>query len=284
MSLSNIELKCLESWKDMYAVEALQGDIWGYGQPGAGYPYPARAMFEFVESGGLIGGAYLNGKLIGLSVAWLGKVKGDKTDYLHSQIVGVLAEHRSLGVGEFLKKQQMEFAKQNNIELIRWTFDPIKTRNANLNIKKLRGIVRTYLPNYYENLTGSQNKGLPTDRFLVEWYVNSPRVSNSYELKSIQGTEPINKIGSDNNHNKTLLTCDLNLNKPEILFEVPLNLETIVEEYFHVADKWQSGIRETFTHYFDRGYIIDDFIVINENENQRGFYKLVNSDLLQVLG
>jgi len=286
MSTNNVYLRAMESWTDMYAVEALQGDIWGYGQPGAGYPYPARALFEFAESGGLIGGAYLEGQLIGLSVAWLGKVKSAKTDYLHSQIVGVLEEHRSLGVGALLKTQQMEFAKQNTIELIRWTFDPIKTRNANLNIRKLRGIVRTYLPNYYETLAGTQNKGLPTDRFLVEWYVGSDRVNNSSKEIPISEIRPINKVEVDSIGNKILTSFDLNLKETDLLFEVPLNLERIVglPYGFPVAERWQSGVRETFSHYFSQDYIIEDFFIIGEKRNKQAFYKLVNSDLSKIIG
>lgn len=190
MNGENVEIKSLETLDEMKLVVGLQRDIWGYGNPDAAFPYPDRCLFEFAESGGLVGGAFVNDKIIGFSAAWLGKDKKLNKQYLHSQLVGILEESRSLGVGEKLKLHQKEYAQSIDIDLIKWTFDPLKTRNANLNIKKLRAIVRNYTPDYYGNLQSAFNKGLATDRFWVEWYVDSSRVTNK-ESQSLLKTEDI---------------------------------------------------------------------------------------------
>jgi len=217
-----------------------------------------------------------------LSLAWLGKDKQLGLHYLHSQLVGVLENDRSSGIGELLKLQQKDFAIQNGIELIKWTFDPIKTRNANLNIKKLRGIIRNYLPDYYETLTGSQNKGLPTDRFAVEWYINSNRV-NSSSSTALTGLQVINQLTIDEDRNKALTSYELTANDGELLFEVPLNLETVVGEHFETAKRWQDGMRECFSNYFNKGYILDDFIFAGDGKDRRAFYKLNKRSLQDIL-
>ena len=50
--------------------------------------------------------------------------------YLHSHMVGVLAEYRDRGVGRLLKLAQREDALARGIDLIEWTFDPLQLKNA----------------------------------------------------------------------------------------------------------------------------------------------------------
>ena len=57
-----------------------------------------------------------------------------------------------------------------------WTFDPVEIKNAFLNIHKLGAIVRSYRVNFYGVSSSRLQGGLPTDRFVAEWYLDSPRV------------------------------------------------------------------------------------------------------------
>jgi predicted GNAT superfamily acetyltransferase len=283
MHFENVRVRELTSWPDMFAVEKLQETIWGYGIPGNAFPYPARALFEFVESGGTVGGAFIDDRLIGMSFAWLGRLRESENQvYLHSQLVGVIQQFRAAGVGEKLKRQQMQFALSNGIDLIRWTFDPIKTKNANLNIKKLRGIVRRYLPNYYGNLTGSQNKGLPTDRFQVEWFVKSSFVDNTDSVGRFD-LRTINSLSVDEAGNQVLTSFENNLTEPDLSFEVPLGLEEDVakEDQFERVRQWQDGIRNCLTNYFEKGYILRDFMKLSDD---RGAYILTRTTLDELLG
>ena len=58
-----------------------------------------------------------------------------------------------------------------------WTFDPLEIRNAHLNIHKLGVIVRCYHVNFYGVSSSRLQGGLPTDRLVAEWYLDSPRVT-----------------------------------------------------------------------------------------------------------
>jgi predicted GNAT superfamily acetyltransferase len=92
--------------------------------------------------------------------------------------MGVLPELRRSGVGEAMKRFQRGYVRDQRIELITWTFDPLEGVNATLNIAKLRTIARTYQPNLYGTMLDNLNKGIPTDRFEVEWWLNHPRVTD----------------------------------------------------------------------------------------------------------
>ncbi|MFN7927632.1 MAG: hypothetical protein U0Y68_06745 [Blastocatellia bacterium] len=54
------------------------------------------------------------------------------------------------------------------LPLMVWTFDPVQSRNAYLNIVKLGAVVRKYKVNYYGNYsTSTLHRGLDTDRLLA---------------------------------------------------------------------------------------------------------------------
>ena len=57
-----------------------------------------------------------------------------------------------------------------------WTFDPLEIKNAYLNMHRLGVIVREYRPNFYGLSSSRLQGGLPTDRLLAEWRLDSPRV------------------------------------------------------------------------------------------------------------
>ena len=75
-----------------------------------------------------------------------------------------------------LKLFQREEALARGIELMEWTFDPLEIKNAYLNIEKLGAIARRYSVNQYGITTSPLQGGLPTDRLIAEWWMNSRRV------------------------------------------------------------------------------------------------------------
>ena len=91
-------------------------------------------------------------------------------------MLGVLPEYRNAQIGRRLKLRQREDALARGIALIEWTFDPLELKNAFLNIEKLGAIVRRYKENQYGTTTSPLHGGLPTDRCIAEWWIDSPRV------------------------------------------------------------------------------------------------------------
>src|SRR3970282_1162763 len=93
-----------------------------------------------------------------------------------SHMLAVLPEYRDQKIGYRLKLAQREAVHEQAVRLITWTYDPLESRNANLNINRLGGIVRTYKRNHYGEMQDGLNAGLPSDRLLVEWWITSNRV------------------------------------------------------------------------------------------------------------
>src|SRR3974390_2896655 len=124
--------------------------------------------------GGQVLGAFDGDLMVGFTKAYIG-LHGT-TPYLHSHMTGVLPSHRDRRVGRHLKLFQREDALRRGIRLVEWTFDPLETKNAHFNINRLGAICRRYIPNFYGITTSPLHRGLPTDRLLVDWQLDTKRV------------------------------------------------------------------------------------------------------------
>jgi predicted GNAT superfamily acetyltransferase len=117
---------------------------------------------------------------------------GNYTPFLHSHMTAVLSEYRNAGVGRRLKLFQRQDALDRRIPLVEWTFDPLETKNAYFNIERLGVIVRRYIPNCYGITDSPLHSGIPTDRFVPEWWLDSERVKCIVERRPL----PHGKIAS----------------------------------------------------------------------------------------
>lgn len=123
--------------------------------------------------GGLVLLARDGDNVIGMHFSFTGRRNG--RIYLYSHMTGVIGERKYSGIGEKLKLRQRQWAAENGYDLIAWTYDPLMSLNANFNIHKLGAIARTYLRNFYGEMEDSLNFGIPTDRFVAEWWINRDR-------------------------------------------------------------------------------------------------------------
>jgi predicted GNAT superfamily acetyltransferase len=96
--------------------------------------------------------------------------------YLHSHMLAVKEGYRNRGFGARLKLEQRKEALSRGIRHMEWTFDPLEIKNAFLNIHKLGAIVCGYHVNFYGVSSSRLQGGLPTDRLMAEWELDSPRV------------------------------------------------------------------------------------------------------------
>ena len=125
----------------------------------------APTIGAFDQSGRLVGFVHSMLALIGRHVVY------------HSHLAAVVEGLRHKDIGYRMKLAQRQFAIDAGIPLIIWTFDPLGSRNAHLNINKLGAIIRRYEFNYYgEGLSSIFDSGIPSDRIFAEWWVRSPHV------------------------------------------------------------------------------------------------------------
>ena len=121
-----------------------------------------------VHSGSYLSGAFIDGKCVGAAFAFPATTGGL---HLHSHMTAVLDDYRDQGVGYALKMDQWHWAKKHNYSEITWTFDPLVSRNAKLNLIKLGVDISSYHPNFYGDMPDALNAGDESDRLMVSWKV-----------------------------------------------------------------------------------------------------------------
>jgi predicted GNAT superfamily acetyltransferase len=175
---AGIDIRLLSEPQQFREAVELQKTIWGFDEIEL---LPVRLFVVASKVGGHVFGAYLDGRMIAFCLAIPGLKPGGPDRkvshaYLHSHMLGVLPAYRDRGIGRRLKLRQREDAVARGIDLIEWTFDPLEIKNAYFNIERLGAIARRYVRNQYGTTTSHLHGGLPTDRCIAEWWVNSPRV------------------------------------------------------------------------------------------------------------
>ena len=176
----NYSVKPCNTHKEFAACVNLQKQIWGYADQEV---YPLRLFINLTKIGGHVLGAFTpEGQVVGFVAsmpAWHGRQR-----YYHSLSLGVLPEHENRGLGKALKLAQREDAIRRGLNCIEWTFDPLKAKNAFFNIERLGAIARRYLTDHYGSVESRLQQGLPTDRLIAEWWLESPRVIRTLGGKS----------------------------------------------------------------------------------------------------
>jgi predicted GNAT superfamily acetyltransferase len=167
-----IRIESLTSTADLTEAVRLQKEIWGFEDIEL---LPVRLFVVATKVGGQVFGAYDGSRMIGFLLAIPG-VKPSGGSYLHSHMMGVVHEYRNRGVGRMLKLRQRAEALERGIDVVEWTFDPLELKNAWFNIERLGAVVRRYVLNQYGTTTSHLHGGLPTDRCIAEWHLNSDRV------------------------------------------------------------------------------------------------------------
>ena len=171
LSADSIVIRKCHELEEMRSCVALQKEVWNFSDAEL---VPLRMFVVAEKIGGQVIGAFESGNMVGFALAIPGTRGGH--GYLHSHMVGVREEFRNSGLGRRIKWFQRDDALDRGFELMEWTFDPLEIKNAYLNIEKLGAIARRYNVNQYGITSSPLQAGLPTDRLIAEWWLNSRRV------------------------------------------------------------------------------------------------------------
>ncbi|HEK86412.1 MAG: GNAT family N-acetyltransferase [Candidatus Saccharicenans sp.] len=213
--------------------------------------------------GGLVLGALVDGEVAGFVYSFPAIFQGKFCH--HSHLLAVLPQYQGYGLGKKLKWAQRREVLKLGLDLITWTYDPLQTRNANLNFHTLGVISRTYLPDFYgETPALKLGPGIPTDRLLVEWPIKSERV----EKKTRGEKEEFFNLDSWPRalEGSTAPDGSYRPGKPRLKIKEPIFLAETARDVRalqatpEIIAAWQSALRQVFTHYFRQGYAIVDFI------------------------
>lgn len=171
--VGKIEIRKCHTLDELRVCVALQKEVWNFTDAEL---VPLRLFVVADKIGGQAIGAFDEGTLVGFALAIPGARAGHA--YLHSHMLAVRQEYRNAGLGRLIKLFQREDAIGRGFELIEWTFDPLEIKNAYLNLEKLGAVARRYNVNQYGVTSSPLQGGLPTDRLIAEWWLQSKRVTD----------------------------------------------------------------------------------------------------------
>jgi predicted GNAT superfamily acetyltransferase len=210
---TRITLKHLETLPELREAVQLQREIWGFSDIEL---LPLRLFVVAEKVGGQIIGAFVEDRMIGFLLSIPGLMQGET--YLHSHMMGVQTPWRNLGVGRRLKLAQRDEALSRNIRRVEWTFDPLEIKNAYFNIERLGAVVRRYVPNQYGTTTSHLHGGLPTDRCVAEWYLDSERVLAALADRPVAHDNIVERVAVPND------IAELRQHEPKRAREIQLGL------------------------------------------------------------
>jgi predicted GNAT superfamily acetyltransferase len=177
-----IKIRSCSGFDELEACVQLQIETWGYDETDV---IPRKTFLVAQTIGGQVFGAFdteIGGDSAESIVGFVFSLPGVKSAlglpqaYLHSHMLAVKEAYRNRGLGKQLKVEQRREALSRGIRHMEWTFDPLEIKNAFLNISRLGAIVRSYRENFYGVSSSRLQAGLPTDRLVAEWRLDSRRV------------------------------------------------------------------------------------------------------------
>ena len=286
----DISVRPIKSFDHAHQIEDLQLLVW----PGSETDVvPAHILLAIARNGGLLLGAFDGEKLIGYVLGFLGTDRESPNRPAmaqlkhHSHMLGVHPDYRDLGVGFRLKVAQRDFVNKQGIRLITWTYDPLQSRNAYLNIHRLGTVCRKYHREAYGEMRDQLNIGYPSDRFEVEWWITSSRVKSrikgsreSLDLANFLGAGAVKINPAHLGSGDLLYPAEKILPMEELilLIEIPPDITQIKERDAELSISWRLHTRALFEEAFSKGYLVTDFIYLKEERYPRSYYVLSHGE------
>jgi predicted GNAT superfamily acetyltransferase len=159
------------------------------------------------------------------------------------------------GAGHPLKLAQKDWAAGLGAKSMRWTYDPLVSRNARFNLVKLGAIVTEYTVDFYGPMRDGVNDGDESDRLTVRWDLTGAReprepVPAGEVTKTAPDGEPLARTDGE-----------------RIWCRVPRDIVLVRKESRDLARQWREAVRGVFVDAFEQGYVATSM-------SREGWYEL----------
>jgi predicted GNAT superfamily acetyltransferase len=227
-------VRLARSRDDYEACVRLQREVWGLSDLEV---TSAIQLVATVHAGGLLLVAEAGAEgVVGFCYAFAALRGGEA--HLHSDMLAVRPDWRGRGIGLALKWAQREEALGRGLRLVTWTFDPMRAGNARLNLSRLGATAGELLPDFYGTTSSGLHQGLPTDRLLARWELDSDRVR-----ATAAGEIP---------------PADWESPEPGPVLAIPADWDAVCRGDLAHARSWQAEVSRAFCRLFARGYVAVD--------------------------
>lgn len=233
---AKIEIRECTTLEELLLCQELQKEVFGLPDIEVS---PVRHLVVTRSAGGFILGAFSGGRLVGFVLSVPG-FTGEKR-FFYSHMTAVAKDFQNAGIGAKLKWAQRDFSLAQNVDLIKWTFQPILARNAHFNLNRLGATIKKYVPNfygtdYYTAHLENGKLGLDSDRLYADWDLNSEKVSAISKGESGEETgEAVRKV------------------------EIPADWNALMNDDLPKAIAEQRRVKSELTEAFEQGLIARAF-------------------------
>ncbi len=242
VSGDNVTIRPLSGRDECEACVRLQQDTWGRD---FGDLVPATILQVSQRVGGVASGAFArDGRLIGFVFGISGVREGIPVHW--SNMLAVRPDARRRGLGRRLKLHQRRQLLAAGVERVYWSFDPLMSRNAHLNLVALGAVPVEFVPNMYGDTGSVLHRGLDTDRLVVEWRLRDPAVERILDgepppLPAEARTAPVVTPGPAGAEPAPLPRT------PWLRVELPADIQHLKVAAPESARRWQQHLHRVFT-------------------------------------
>lgn len=245
---ANVEIRRLRTLSAADDAMVVMRQTWGANQE-----VPRELLRAFEASENVLQGAYRNGVLVGFALAFFGR--DDDGFNLHSHMLAVLPDLRAGGVGYALKLAQRATAMEEGVTRIRWTFDPLVSRNAYFNLAKLGAVADGFERNFYGDMNDLLNADDRSDRLMIRWDLEAPARGHADVNKGFQ------VLG---------LAGDVEMPKPSsvrpppsdatfVVIRIPADYLALRRQEPELGDAWRDAVAEAMELCFGAGLQAGEF-------------------------
>ena len=261
--MSRWTIRPFRTHQDYEACIALQEATWG---TGFSELVPMALMIVSQRLGGVAAGAFdEDGSLAGFIFGISGIEDGIAVHW--SDMLAVRADCRGDGLGIRLKSYQRDAVLENGIRRMYWTFDPLESQNAYINLARLGIVAREYVENMYGQTDSPLHRGIGTDRFVALWQLDAPRVERRLAAEeSVPAIEELAEV-------PRVLDCAPESSSawPEpaasetpranqVLAAIPSDIQALKSASPELAARWREATRTVLQSYLSDGYEVCELI------------------------
>ncbi|NLG62324.1 MAG: GNAT family N-acetyltransferase [Candidatus Cloacimonetes bacterium] len=269
-----LTIRPLETPDDLRACVRLQEETWG---PGFSEKVPYAVLWFTRRIGGVLIGAFDGDELVGYVFGVTGW--RDRRPVHWSDMLAVRRDIRDRGIGLQLKRAQRAALLEAGVTLAQWTFEPLESRNAYLNLVRLGGVARTYERDVYGYSDSPLHGVIGTDRLIIDWHLDSPRVEG--RLAGARATPPdaaslpaVNMVEIRDGI-PVCTAVDIDRTDDAVALLIPADIARVRDRDADVARGWRACTRSAFEAYLARGYVVTELI---RRDEQVSAYVLQRND------